>query len=59
MVPVVIKGAREAMPGGSWFIRPFRRIKVRFLKPVSPDGKGYEEFTDDVRSRVEREFDAM
>lgn len=59
VVPVVIKGAREAMPGGSWFIRPFRRIKVRFLKPVSPDGKGYEEFTDDVRSRVEREFDAM
>lgn len=37
VVPVAISGAYSAFPRGSFFPRPWKRIDVRFLKPVYPD----------------------
>ncbi|WP_430810656.1 MULTISPECIES: AMP-binding protein [unclassified Carboxylicivirga] len=42
IVPVSIKGAVNALPRGSKFPRPFKKVSVEFLKPVYPSGESYE-----------------
>jgi long-chain acyl-CoA synthetase len=42
VVPVSINGAFEALPRGARFPRPWKKIKVKFHKPVYPDDKDYE-----------------
>lgn len=37
VVPVVIAGADSALSGGSFFPKPFKRVKVEYLEPVYPN----------------------
>lgn len=46
IVPVSIKGAYDALPRGSIFPKPFKRIKVKFNKPVYPAGHDYNSLSD-------------
>jgi len=42
IIPVSIKGAFEALPRGSRFPKPWKKIKVKFHKPIYPDGHNYD-----------------
>lgn len=53
VVPVSIKGAYEALPKGSIFPRPFRKVQVEFLEPVYPNKQSYETITQFVHERIE------
>lgn len=53
IVPVSIDGAHNAMPKGSIFPRPWKKIKVEFLQPVYPGNNSYEALTNMVRDRIE------
>ena len=48
VLPVSIKGAFEALPSGSHIPRPFRKIKVKFNKPVYPSDHDYDSLTEKV-----------
>ena len=54
IVPVVIHGAHEVLPRGSWLVRP-RRVDVHLLEPVSVEGldaSAREHLADEVWSRM-------
>lgn len=53
VVPVSIKGAYEALPSGSKFPKPWKRIIVEFLQPVYPGSHSYESLTDHVRNQIQ------
>ncbi|MGE5317872.1 MAG: AMP-binding protein [Chloroflexota bacterium] len=53
IVPVSIKGAFEALPSGSKFPRPWKRIRVEFLSPVYPGTHSYETLTDEVKKKIQ------
>lgn len=46
IVPVSIKGAFEALPKGSIFPRPWKKIRIKFHKPVYPEQHNYETLTE-------------
>ncbi|MCA1744655.1 MAG: 1-acyl-sn-glycerol-3-phosphate acyltransferase, partial [Bacteroidales bacterium] len=52
VVPVSIKGAIEALPKGSIFPRPWKKVQVEFLQPVYPENNTYEQITNAVRNRI-------
>jgi long-chain acyl-CoA synthetase len=52
IVPVAIKGTYEAWSIYDKFPKP-KRVKVIFGKPINPDGKSYEELTQELRRAVE------
>lgn len=52
VVPVSITGAFEALPRGSFFPKPWKRIKVEFLKPIYPENQSYESLADNVREMI-------
>ncbi|MEB2355999.1 MAG: AMP-binding protein [Ignavibacteriales bacterium] len=52
VVPVVIKGAYDALPRGTHFPKPWKKINVRFLKPVKPENHTYESLKDIVKAKV-------
>ncbi len=52
VVPVVIRGAFEAMPTGSVVPKPFKKIDLRFLPPVYPEEKSYHELVEHVRQKI-------
>ena len=52
VVPVSIKGAYEALPKGARFPRPWKKINVKFHKPVFPNGDGYEALLDQVYGQL-------
>lgn len=52
IVPVSIKGAVNALPRGSKFPRPFKKVSVEFLKPVYPSGESYEALTELVYDSI-------
>ncbi len=52
IVPVSIKGASKALPKGSKFPRPFKKVSVEFLKPVYPDGESYENISELVHNSI-------
>lgn len=52
VVPVSITGAYEALPRGSFFPKPWKRIKVEFLKPVYPENESYESLANNVREMI-------
>jgi len=56
VVPVSITGAFEALPRGSFFPRPWRRIRVKFHLPVYPEGHDYETLAQMVRGRLATEL---
>ncbi|MBK3517486.1 AMP-binding protein [Carboxylicivirga marina] len=52
IVPVSIKGAINALPRGSKFPRPFKKVSVEFLKPVYPSGESYEALSEIVYKSI-------
>lgn len=56
VVPVVLDGTFEALPAGKIFPRP-RRVVVRYLKPLYPDGLSYEELTARVKSAIQEDME--
>lgn len=53
IVPVSIKGAYEALPKGSYFPKPFRKVQVEFLDPVYPNKNSYETIAENVQKKIE------
>jgi len=52
IVPVAISGAYDALPSGSLFPKPWKKIKVKFLIPVSPENHTYDSLKDAVFEKV-------
>jgi long-chain acyl-CoA synthetase len=52
VVPVAIDGAFRAMPGKAILPRPFVKINVRFLNPVSPGNMTLEALTEKVTAEI-------
>jgi len=52
IVPVSIKGAIDALPKGSHFPRPFKRINIEYLKPIYPENHTYESLANLVQQRI-------
>ncbi len=52
VVPVAIEGAYEALPRGTHFPKPFKKINVKFLKPVLPEHDSY----DSLKNRIFQEI---
>lgn len=52
IVPVAIEGAYNALPRGTHFPKPFKKINVKFLKPVLPENQTY----DSLKSRIFQEI---
>ncbi len=55
IVPVVIKGAYQSFPIGAKFPKPMK-IEIKFLKPVYPDDKSYEQIMKEVRNKMENQY---
>jgi len=56
VVPVSIEGANKAMPKGSILPRPWKKINIKFHKPVYPEGHNYDTLTELVFRRLSGEF---
>jgi len=56
IIPVAIGGAYKALPKGSLIPRPFKKICVRFLEPINPEGHSYDSLTNEVYSKVASEL---
>ncbi len=52
VVPVAIRGAYEALPRGSRFPRPFKKISIKFYQPVYPKDHSYDSLKDFVYEKV-------
>lgn len=52
VVPVAIKGAYDALPRGTHFPRPWKKINVKFLQPINPDKHSYDSLKDAVFEKV-------
>ncbi|MBI5660791.1 MULTISPECIES: AMP-binding protein [Ignavibacterium] len=52
VVPVAIDGAVKALPRGTIIPRPFKKVRVKFLKPIMPSGHSYESLRDAVFEKV-------
>ncbi|MFW5851478.1 MAG: AMP-binding protein [Bacteroidota bacterium] len=59
VVPVSINGAFEAMPKGSIFPRPFRKIQVEVLSPVYPENHTYDSLLEKVRMLIDSRLKSM
>lgn len=55
VVPVSIKGAFEALPKGSKIPRPWKRIHVKFHKPIYPEGLDYDSLLEKVFNQLSTE----
>lgn len=53
IVPISINGAFEALPKGSLFPRPWRKITVEFHDPVYPGQQSYEALAQQVKSKIQ------
>ncbi|MCE1188231.1 MAG: AMP-binding protein [Ignavibacteria bacterium] len=56
IVPVSIKGAIDALPRGSFFPRPWKKIVVKFHKPILPEGHSYDSLTEKVYNELAQEI---
>jgi long-chain acyl-CoA synthetase len=56
IVPVAINGAYDALPRGSHFPKPWKKINVKFLKPILPENHSYDSLTDAVQTKVAEEL---
>jgi len=52
IVPVTIKGANEALPRGSIIPKPWKKINVKFHKPVYPNGMSYDMISEMVQKLI-------
>ncbi|WP_303850449.1 1-acyl-sn-glycerol-3-phosphate acyltransferase [Seleniivibrio woodruffii] len=53
IIPFVIDGSGKVMKKGAFIINPFRKVRICFLDPVSPDGIKDREMVDIIRARME------
>ena len=53
IVPVSIKGAFDALPRGSFFPKPWKKVSVEFLDPVYPGQHTYETLSQLVKSKIQ------
>jgi long-chain acyl-CoA synthetase len=56
VVPVSIDGAIKALPRGSKFPKPWKKIKVKFHPPVYPEGDNYDTLVEKVFEVVSKEL---
>lgn len=56
VVPVAIRGAYDALPRGTHFPKPWKRINVKFLKPVKPENHTYDSLKDIVKEKVSEQL---
>jgi long-chain acyl-CoA synthetase len=56
IVPVAINGAYDALPRGTHFPKPWKKINVNFLKPISPANHSYDSLKDIVQSKVSEQL---
>jgi long-chain acyl-CoA synthetase len=56
IVPVLISGAIDAMPKGSFFPRPFAKVSVEYLHPVYPENHTYESLSALVQDRIRQKL---
>ncbi|GAF02994.1 AMP-binding protein [Saccharicrinis fermentans] len=56
IVPVSIKGAYDALPKGSKFPKPFKKVIVEFLEPVMPGAETYENISNAVHSKISKQL---
>lgn len=56
VVPVSIVGADIALPKGSIFPRPWKKITVKFHSAIYPDGHSYDSLKDSVVNKLAEEF---
>lgn len=52
VVPVAIDGANRALPRGKIFPRPFKRVQVKYLNPITPSNHTYESLKNVVFEKV-------
>lgn len=53
VVPVAIEGADKALPVRSKIPRPWKKVSVRFLKPIHPEGLTAEALVNGVYGKIE------
>jgi len=53
VVPVSIRGAFEALPKGSFFPKPFKKVDIEFLKPVYPGEDTYDSLAVRVKEQIQ------
>lgn len=56
VVPVSINGAIDALPRGTMIPKPWKKINVKFLPPVYPEGDNYDTLVDKVFDLVSNEL---
>lgn len=59
VVPVTIKGADRAMPVGKKFPRFFKKVSVKFNKPVYPKNEAIESIMEKVQSVLAKQLNAV
>ena len=52
IIPVAINGAYDALPSGSHFPKPWKKINVKFLKPIMPENHSYDSLKNAVFEKV-------
>jgi len=52
IVPVSIKGAFDALPRGTYFPKPFKKVMVEFLEPVLPSDNTYDKISQLVYNKI-------
>jgi len=55
IAPFLLEGTGESLKKKSFIIRPFKKVKVRFLEPVNPEGLKDREMMTLIRERMENE----
>ena len=56
VVPVAINGAYDAFPRGTFFPKPWKKINIKFLKPIMPENHSYDSLKEIVQSKVSEQL---
>ena len=59
IVPVSINGSYKALPKGSKFPRPWKKVDVEFLKPVYPEQNSYDAIATIVRNMIKKNLSVV
>jgi len=56
IVPVAINGAYDAFPRGTVIPKPWKKINVKFLKPILPGNLSYDSLKEIVQDKVSEQI---